>query len=367
MNHANIRYFIRTLGFVFAAVICLSFAPASAAAEGDVKLSVTPPLEEVAPNGDPVTFTLTVKDEKGQPVPNARVTFSLTSPSKHWLFSTDFPIVEGTKLLEGSGLARDGTWTFQYIPPIRGTYVVDVRVEPTSQSPSFEPFSRRLSFTVHEHPAKVRNAVLLFASIAVFGGCVGWLIGRSRYAGLRLNTAAAALLLIVSVAPLEVWAHNHGDHDHSKLPSVIHTGNDKLDVKLSLSPNHAAVGKPVSFEGIVTNKKTGKPVDMSDVSVKVLHLEHQAEVLKTSFGTTNGQFAWKQQFYDGTKHKVTLEILPGEGREKPLTVTIPVDVEAIQPPAEVAVKTMTLLLGTALVTMVAGYLLAGRRATYESV
>ena len=107
----------------------------------------------------------------------------MTEPPRATVLTTDFPWVEGTPLLAlNSDLQQDGTFTLQYIFPIRGTYLVDLELTPVPGGPAFPP--TRLSKTIHisENPAEVRYAWLLVIGLFVLGVIVGMVFARSAAA-----------------------------------------------------------------------------------------------------------------------------------------------------------------------------------------
>lgn len=139
-----------------------------------VEWSSNPPFSQLGPDRDQGKFQLKVTDDKGNPVSHAKVNYILHSPETSYI-STDFPHVEGTSLLKGSTTAENGVVEFAYVPPIRGTYKLDVKVEATEKSKvPFAPFEKQLSFTIAENADEVRNGVLLMTALAIIGLWFGY-------------------------------------------------------------------------------------------------------------------------------------------------------------------------------------------------
>ena len=101
----------RLFGVISAVCITLSilysFVGNSQTPTSRVLLSTNPPLERILPfeaeakkPQSPVTLTLQAVDAAGKHLENTKISLQiLTPPPNPWL-TTDFPIVEGTKLLK---------------------------------------------------------------------------------------------------------------------------------------------------------------------------------------------------------------------------------------------------------------------------
>jgi len=114
---------IRTILF-----LCLLSLPA-AEAEADqdaIGLQTVPPLTEVRPFSEPVRIALEVPDGSGNPVKEGWLKLRLHAPNSRWLFSTDFPRVEGTLLSEMVLPVSQGKVEWEYTFPIRGVYRLEV-------------------------------------------------------------------------------------------------------------------------------------------------------------------------------------------------------------------------------------------------
>src|SRR5262245_35149579 len=71
-------------------------------------------------------MTLLVTRADGRPVANGSVAIRLEAPEPHWFFSTDFPLVEGSRLLDMTVPLRHGRAEWRYLFPIRGQYRLSV-------------------------------------------------------------------------------------------------------------------------------------------------------------------------------------------------------------------------------------------------
>ena len=111
------------------AFIVLAFAffcPPSWAEDINIYFKASPRLELLYPYSDPATLTLLVTGADGKPVSQGRVAIGLEAPAPGWFFSTDFPLVEGSRLLDMSLPLRQGRAEWKYLFPIRGEYRLTV-------------------------------------------------------------------------------------------------------------------------------------------------------------------------------------------------------------------------------------------------
>jgi hypothetical protein len=95
-----------------------------------VQLVTNPPIEKIIPfrgggmakHQEPVTLSFQALDVTGKPVKDAKIGLEILTPSATPFWTTDFPIVEGTKLLKMEATAPEGKLEIQEMLPIRGKY-----------------------------------------------------------------------------------------------------------------------------------------------------------------------------------------------------------------------------------------------------
>ncbi len=111
-------------------------APAKSA-PATVRLTTEPSLNRVVPyeaeattSQQPVKLTLQAIDNTGSPLTNVRMKAKLLAPAPTPWFTTDFPIVEGTKIFDVQADAPTGQLQLQQMLPIRGNYQLQVTVTP---------------------------------------------------------------------------------------------------------------------------------------------------------------------------------------------------------------------------------------------
>ncbi|HTF92277.1 MAG TPA: hypothetical protein VK632_04485, partial [Verrucomicrobiae bacterium] len=126
------------------------FVPAVGSQDLNVYFKTTPRLELLRPFADPADLALLITDADGRPVNNATVNVRLDAPAPGRFFSTDMPIVEGTRLNEMTLKLRQGRVSWKYLFPIRGEYklVVDVRAADGRQA------ARTFVFKIRENESK---------------------------------------------------------------------------------------------------------------------------------------------------------------------------------------------------------------------
>lgn len=327
-----------------------------------VRLTTDPPLNQILPfqaagkNNQPVELTLEAVDASGQRLKNAQLHLQMQTPDRTPWFSTDFPLVEGTRLLDLEAKAPEGALQLQQLFPIRGKYQLQVEVAPTITN-AFQPFEQTLTIPVQEHGVKYRNlGILAVILIAVgFGG--GWLIGgrpaiqpgeiapqrvRLLLSGLILIAIAALLFVNISAELVQSEAahsHSHShDHDHSHEIPGNQSGQRQsqgLDLRLS-GDQSTTVGQLANLEVTVVDSNTQKPV--TDVLLKLTTTQLEDQQLTFAYQAipdATGKFSWQQQFFDGAPHAIAVEVTPQPNATRqfsPFQVTQTIEVAGVAPP-----------------------------------
>ncbi len=360
------------------------FLSLPAIAQPQIKITTNPPLDQTIPSHQAVDFSVNLSDEAGKPLPNAKIQLKVLTPPKTPWFTTDFPIVEGTTLLELPINAQKGQAKFQLMPPIRGQYQVQLNVQPQVTG-AFAPFTETASFRVSENPQKYQNLAILLAALMLLGGGSGWLIGgnqqledgeiapqpvRMILSG-AMVVAISALLYVAVTAEIAEAHHGHHEmslmhgmhetHDNTDvIPSLVELQPHPDDLAISLKDRSIAiVGQAIPMEMKVTDAVTQKPVNDIQFEVTTRLLEHDKSVLKFK-ATPNrpGQLSWKQQFFDGSRHQVSVRVspLPGAKRQfSPFEVSKDIDVEAVAPPLFVRLVSLGYFTSVFAIGMVLGF------------
>jgi hypothetical protein len=330
-----------------------SFKGSSQTSGAKVQLVTNPPIEKIIPfrgggavkHQEPVTLTFQALDVAGKPVKDAKIGLEILTPSPTPFWTTDFPIVEGTKLLKMETIAPEGKLEIQQMLPIRGKYQFKVNVAPLAAN-SFAPYEQILSLNVSENPVKFKYLAVIAAILLVVGLFGGLVIGgqqklqpgevapyRVRLLLSGLIIAAIASLLYINVSAELAEAHGGENHGSEVLPATQKVQG--LDVRLEGS-KAATVGKLANYSVQVKDGKTGENLKDVVFKVKVIALEDNLPVFGyQAIADPNGQLNWQQQFFDGAPHKIQVEATPKDGSKiqfTPVKVEQEVEVKGIAPP-----------------------------------
>lgn len=330
----------------------------SQSAQPRVQLTTTPPISQVLPfeaeaekPQSPVSLSLQVRDAAGQPLENAKIQLQILTPPKNPWLTTDFPIVEGTKLLEMEAVAPKGELQVQQILPIRGTYQLRVNATPLVNS-AFTPIQETLTLKVAENPVKYRNFVIL-AAILLFIGLGGGLILGGRQIALPGEIApqrvrlllsgacivAIAALLVVNIsaemAESHVHSHEHQDHHSHAADEAATPKQQGIDVKF-LGDDSSRVGQLAEIAVQSRDLDTGQSATDVVFKVKATRLEGNDTVFAYQGSPdANGELRWKQQFFDGAPHKLEVQVSPQPNAARqfqPFQVSKEIEVEGVAPP-----------------------------------
>ncbi|AFZ19539.1 hypothetical protein [Allocoleopsis franciscana] len=340
------------MGVVFYSVVVFSQAP-----QPSVRLLTEPPISQILPfDGEasvtpsPVKLTLQVVDAAGQSLENAKIRLQILTPPKSPWFPTDFPIVEGTQLLNIEAVAPKGELQIQQILPIRGQYQLLVEVIPMVEK-TFSPFQQTLTLSVPENWIKYRNLgilVLVLLTVGVGGGLV--LGGRQEIQEgeiapqrVRFLLSGAVIVAIISLLFINITAElaeSHTDHhkDHyPKLEEPAILQSQGIEARI-LGDIEATVGQLANLAVQVRDTQTGQPVTDANLNIKATSIEGEWVAFAYQGVTdTKGQLKWEQQFFDGAPHKVTVEVSPqpqAQQQFSPLKVVKQISVEGVAPPLQ---------------------------------
>lgn len=319
-----------------------------------VKLTTNPPISQVLPfeaesatPQTPVRLTLEALSAQNQPL-SAKIRVQILTPPANFWFPTDFPRVEGTKLLDLTAIAPQGQLQIQQMLPIRGVYQVQVYVAPLTPG-EFQPFQQQLQLPVTENQIKFRNfgyLVLILLGVG-FGG--GWVIGYSSRKSaevvpqrVRLLLSSAVLAAITALIWINVsaqMAESHTGTHRSTLNSQRLEPSEQSQQGLAVQisgDQQAVVGQPANLVAQVTNAQTGQPATNILLEVTALPVgEDWTTLAYQVVPDANGKLKWQQQFFDGNPHQITVRVLPQRGSKRqfqPFQVSRVIDVKAIAPP-----------------------------------
>ncbi len=371
------------VGLVSYGLIGLSQTP-----QPTVSLTTEPAMETLRPfaaathaEQRPATLTLAALDATGQPRQNARMHLRLLTPPPTPWFTTDFPIVEGTTLLDLTLPAPQGRVQVQQMLPIRGVYQLQVEVTPQVAN-AFAPMQQTLPLAVGENPAKYRNFALLALILLGVGLAGGWVIGQRRLTqpgelapqAVRLllsgaTVAAIAVLLYINISAEMMQSHHAMAMSHPTKAAPLAEHPRQLQahgLQVQLTGDDAAiVGELAHLQLQVTDAKTQQPVPNLAVAIASTQLEEGWRAF-ASEGVTDAQgtLKWQQQFFDGAPHQVDVTVTPSTNARRqfpPIQVAQTLAVEGVAPPLPVRLATLAYLTGFVAIGLLLGIGLNHRR------
>jgi hypothetical protein len=327
--------------------------------QGQVVLTLDPPVRQLIPfeaeaeqQKPPPRFRLEAQDSQGKVLSRVRMQVKIVTPKTNPWISTDFPIVEGTELLSLDVPAAQGVVEFEQMLPIRGAYQVFVNVLPMQAVPAVPLIEQVLTVDVPENPVKFRNFAILAGICILVGILGGTFIGKSGGAEIlpepmRLLLMGLALTAMAALIFINVSAESQGGHTGmagmahkmSNTPSLAQDREQVLNLK---GAKEARVGTAESFLAKLTDWRTGQPVP-SAFEVSVINTEKNWKLFSMAT-PVDDQVRWRQQFFDGSAHRIEVQTPPYRGRPALITKSS-VSVEGIAPPPFVRLKALAYLTG----------------------
>jgi hypothetical protein len=287
-------------------------------------LRFEPSLAALRPHDQQAQVTLLVADREGKPISAGEVQIILEAPAPGKLFSTDFPIVEGTRLSEMKLPLRSGQASWRYVFPIRGVY----RMQVLATAADGRSFTQSFEFTVDENPRKW--LVLALFGLILFG--IGVIAGRT------FTTSPALLslgLLVAALAAADCGA------------SVGEVKARADGMTLEIAP--ATVGK-LSRIRWLNNDPAAEVV--SSLSLSIEQVDHRQVVFAVEKLPVRGEYSFDFQFTDGSDHRITALVeVPGEPQRRLERV---VAVTAVEPPLSAQYPALAAFVGVIALGLAAG-------------
>jgi hypothetical protein len=376
-------------------VVLYSFIGFSQSPQPTVRLTTEPPISQILPfeaeasnPQSPVRLTLQAVDAGGKPLENAKVSLKIFTPPKNPWFTTDFPIVEGTKLLDIETIAPKGQVQIQQMLPIRGNYQLNVNVTPIAPN-AFAPIQQTLRLSVAENWVKYRNFGILVVILLIVGLGGGWVIGgrqqvavgevapqrvRLLLSGAIVVAIAALLAINLSAEMAQSESSTHTSHHHHHGEAEAQTDNSGIVRQQGfeaqiLADVSATVGEPAALKVKVVDKNTNQPVKDIALNIKTTQLENEwVAFAYQDVSDATGQFSWEQQFFDGAPHKVEVEVSPQRGASRqfsPFKVEKQIDVEGVAPPLAARLIVLSYLTGIIIIGLLLGLRLRRNFASHN--
>ena len=308
------------------------------AEEFNIYFKASPRLELLHPYSDPATLTLLVTGADGRPVAQGSLAIRLDTPKPGRFFSTDFPFVEGSRLLEMNLPLRQGKADWKYLFPIRGEYLLIVDFA----SPDGRKASKTFNFTIRENRQKWFFLGLFSLALFIFGVVAGRIftsLGSHHVTGV-------AVCLLLAVEGLMSLTENAAGQA---------TRQGEQFGWLEIDP--ATVGIPTSVRWrLAGDEQREKPPAL--LTITITHPEKSKMVFAIERLAVTGEFAMNFQFTDGAEYRIAAVAFIA-GRPM-LRTERNIAVVAVEPPARAMIPAISFLVAIVAVGLGVGRWSKGR-------
>jgi hypothetical protein len=307
----------------FIVIVAFSgFCPSSWADDINIYFKASPRLELLHPYSDPATLTLLITSADGKPVAQGRVAILLEAPTPGRFFSTDFPLVEGSRLLDMSLPLKQGRAEWKYLFPIRGEYRLSVEFTAIDGKKAIKTFL----LVIRENKQKWFFLGIFSLALFALGVMAGRIFTSSRPSRAGELTAGSVALLGSLMAAL----------DPVKAQEAERSGQFGW---LEIDP--ATVGKPSKVRWRLAGETNAgnEPVLLT---LMIAHLEKNKTVFAVERLPVEKEFAMNFQFTEGAEYRVTaIGYLTG-GRM--LRTELNIAVTGVEPPARAMISAIGIFL-----------------------
>lgn len=296
--------------------------------EGAIKIHVSPDTARLRPLKDSATITVNV--DRGGEGPGAPMDLSirLTAPPPGTLISTDFPLIEGTRLIEMDLANVTGALSWDYVFPIRGVYRLDVTV---SRGQRWQ-LERSLSLQVHENRAKTAFLAGFVAALFLLGFIAGRIFSAPK--------GVAAVLLIGLL---------YGAAGSGSLGAAA-VGTTAFEGTLTVTPPRVGHSSTIRWHG--TDPESGESVP-SVVTLSVVQMEKGREIFRLNGAPADGALELAFHFIDASPHRVSASATT-QGAQRTTEVAQTVHVDSATPSLGIRVWPVLLFMLPVLAGLAAG-------------
>jgi hypothetical protein len=269
--------------------LCFTVETASAE-EFAVAFKISPDGPQLAPNV-PATLTLSLKTPAQ---PSAKwVMVRLDAPPRGRFFSTDFPLVEGSRLLEARLPMIDGKAEWRQVFPIRGEYRLSASFAGAVGANS----ERAFAFHVYENRQKWL-ALGVFAC-ALF--LIGMIAGRIFSAPGTERDLTIGTLLVLCLTSCE-----------TTVDAAWAQANPKQSYAAQLAVSPPTVGRPARVQwSLGPAGAAEKP--SANLSLSITHVEKNTVVFAVEKIPVAREFSLDYQFTDGSDYRVSAIAVTEDG------------------------------------------------------
>jgi hypothetical protein len=253
------------------------------AAADAIRVDVSPRLDEVRPLEDLVNIKIAVATEGQGPVD---LSLQLLAPPRGGIFTTDFPLVEGTKLIEMAVRLPDGTLDWSYAFPMRGTYRLDLKAVGGAGS----SVERTVLLQVSESWTKWVFLLGFFVGLFALGLVAGRLFSSRPV----LNSCLLVMIL--------------------GMLALAHSGQVSAELKSELFVSPLRVGSLSTIRwSIAAESLTG--TRGAALTMSVTQLEKKRILFELYRLPIQGHFEFRYQFTDASDHEVDATVVSKPGGE----------------------------------------------------
>ena len=140
-----------------------------------IHVETNPTLNGIIPDAEPAVLSLFIKKDGQVIQKKTEFHIQLDAPKSHFLVSTDFPIVEGTHLIDAKLTGEKGQVNVTYLFPIRGEYQLTVKATVIETG---ETINYDTNFVIHENPSEVNHLILFLLGIGVVALISGYTLAH---------------------------------------------------------------------------------------------------------------------------------------------------------------------------------------------
>jgi hypothetical protein len=334
-----------------------------------------PPSEQLVPGASLARVTLNVFWRE-QPVERGHLTVKLLAPQSAEGFFSEFSSSASGAVLQLETELRHGSFSFQYLFPMSGTYKVEIELAPVPGGEDFSPTTLRKDFPVHGRPAQGRSHWLMLGGLFALGLGAGAVFSHRIKVRRKPSSVAAVVSMLGlchAVALLSATAVG-ADHavntqiDFPRGPQVI-KGDDGWDLVVRPTPVQVGVGEPLQLTTLF--RKDGQIFpDATEVSLNVYQLADDKPILRAQVMAPNGSSSQRLRLFDSAPHTCTVTARPAGvdlGSAAGLAAVLGIDVTPQSTSVGVDLRLLTMAVGSLGVGLFAGFLLPrlGGKSVHE--
>jgi hypothetical protein len=301
-------------------ILCLLFGAGVSAQDTHIYLKTSPVPERLRPFSEPATLSLLATAGDGKPLAGGWLNLRLEAP-RPILFSTDFPLAEGSALTEMRLPLRAGKAEWKYNFPIRGEYRLFVEV----LAPDGTLSNKMFPIEVREHRSKWLTLAAFLLGLFGVGVVAGRIFTRTVSKGAGALPAIFYASLFFALSSSSAFAQQ--------------AGAAQPVARLEIDPPSAGKLARVSWVLDADGENAGRGALLS---VAITHIENKMTLFSVDRIPVEGEFSMNFHFVDGAEHRVSAQAqLPGGRLVRSEQV---VAVSAVEPPVSAMLPTMGLFL-----------------------